>query len=100
MTSTRQGGQFKAPPLHPLDRNRRLALAYVDDRLFDAGIEGGPVAWLHDEIVLEVREDYADRAVEIFKQAMVDGFAETFPGAPLNGLVDLRIAGNWAEAKG
>ena len=33
-----------------------LALAYVDDRLFDAGIEGGPVAWLHDEIVLEVRE--------------------------------------------
>jgi hypothetical protein len=34
-----------------------LALAYVDDRLFDAGIEGGPVAWLHDEIVLEVRDD-------------------------------------------
>ena len=32
-----------------------LALAYVDDRLFEAGIEGGPVAWLHDEIVLEVR---------------------------------------------
>ena len=31
-----------------------LALAYVDDRLFEAGIEGGPVAWLHDEIVLEV----------------------------------------------
>ena len=36
-----------------------LALAYVDDRLFDAGIEGGPVAWLHDEIVLEVRADQA-----------------------------------------
>ena len=32
-----------------------LALAYVDDRLFAAGIDGGPVAWLHDEIVIEVR---------------------------------------------
>ena len=56
-----------------------LALAYVDDRLFEAGIEGGPVAWLHDEIVLEVREDQAERAAEILKQSMIDGFAETFP---------------------
>ena len=76
-----------------------LALAYVDDRLFEAGIEGGPVAWLHDEIVIEVREDQADRAAEILKQAMIDGFAETFPGAPLNGLVDPHIGLNWGEAK-
>ena len=27
-------------------------------------------------------------------------FAETFPGAPLNGLVDLHTATNWAAAKG
>ena len=38
-----------------------LALAYADDRLFDAGVEGGPVAWLHDEIVLEVRADQAEQ---------------------------------------
>jgi DNA polymerase I len=76
-----------------------LALAYVDDRLFDAGIEGGPVAWLHDEIVLEVREDQADRAAEILKQSMIDGFAETFPGAPLDGLVKPHIGANWGEAK-
>jgi hypothetical protein len=31
---------------------------------------------------------------------MIDGFAETFPRAPLNGLVDLHIARNWAGAKG
>ena len=76
-----------------------LALAYVDDRLFDAGIEGGPVAWLHDEIVLEVRDDQAERAAEILKQAMIDGFAETFPGAPLNGLVEPHIGMSWGEAK-
>ena len=76
-----------------------LALAYVDDRLFDADIDGGPVAWLHDEFVLEVREDQAERAAEILKQAMIDGFAETFPGAPLNGLVEPHIGSNWGEAK-
>ena len=74
-----------------------LALAYVDDRLFDAGIEGGPVAWLHDEIVLEVRDDQAEQAAEILKQAMIDGFIETFPDAPINGLVEPHVAASWAE---
>jgi DNA polymerase-1 len=77
-----------------------LALAYVDDRLFDAGIDGGPVAWLHDEIVLEVRAEQAEQAAEILKQSMIDGFAETFPGAPLNGLVQPHITASWAAAKG
>ena len=76
-----------------------LALAYVDDRLFEAEIDGGPVAWLHDEIVLEVREDQAERAAAILKQSMIDGFAETFSGAPLNGLVEPHIGANWGEAK-
>ena len=74
-----------------------LALAYVDDRLFDAGIEGGPVAWLHDEIVLEVRHDRAVEAASILKQAMIDGFIETFPDAPINGLVKPHIGMSWAE---
>jgi DNA polymerase-1 len=76
-----------------------LALAYADNRLFAAEIDGGPVAWLHDEIVMEVATEDADRAAGILKQAMIDGFAETFPGAPLKGLVDLHIAANWAAAK-
>jgi DNA polymerase family A len=76
-----------------------LALAYVDDRLFEADIDGGPVAWLHDEIVIEVRDNQAGRAAEILKQSMIDGFSETFPGAPLNGLVEPHIGLNWGEAK-
>jgi DNA polymerase I len=76
-----------------------LALSLVDDRLFDAEIDGGPVAWLHDEIVMEVAIENANRAAEILKQVMIDGFAETFPGGPLKGLVDLHIAANWAAAK-
>ena len=76
----------------------KLALAYVDERLFEAGIDGGPVGWLHDEIVLEVAVEDADHAAAILKQAMVDAFAETFP-APLNGLVEPYIGPNWGEAK-
>ena len=76
-----------------------LALAYVDERLFEAGIDGGPVGWLHDEIVLEVAVEDADYAVEILKQAMTDAFAETFLSAPLNGLVEPHIGPNWGEAK-
>jgi DNA (cytosine-5)-methyltransferase 1 len=76
-----------------------LALAYVDDRLFDMKIDGGPVAWLHDEIVMEVPVEHAERAAAILKQAMIDGFAETFPGAPLDGLVEPKIGDNWAMAK-
>ena len=74
-----------------------LALAYADGRLFDAGIEGGPVAWLHDEIVLEVRADQAGDAASILRQAMIDGFLETFPGAPIEGLVKPHVAASWAE---
>jgi DNA polymerase-1 len=76
-----------------------LALAHVDERLFAAGVDGGPVAWLHDEVVVEVCVEDVDRAVEIVKQAMIDGFAETFPSAPLNGLVEPHIGPNWGEAK-
>ena len=67
--------------------------------LFEEGIEGGPVAWVHDEIMLEVAEADAERAAVLLVKAMTDGFAETFPGAPLNGLVDAKICSNWAEMK-
>ena len=76
-----------------------LALAGIDRALFEEGIEGGPVAWLHDEIVLEVPVEDAPRAAALLKKAMIEGFADTFPGAPLNGLVDPHIGTSWSEAK-
>ena len=76
-----------------------LALAYIDQRLFDAGIDGDPVCWVHDEIVLEVREDQAERAAEILKQAMIDAFVEVFPGAPTAGLIEPKICKNWGGGK-
>jgi hypothetical protein len=49
--------------------------------------------------VLEVAAEDAEQAAELLKQAMIDAFAETFPGAPLNGLVEPHIGANWSAAK-
>jgi DNA polymerase-1 len=76
-----------------------LALAGIDRALFDEGIEGGPVAWLHDEIVLEVSVEDAPRAAELLAQEMISAFKQIFPGAPVHGLVDPHIGLNWSEAK-
>jgi DNA polymerase-1 len=76
-----------------------LALAAIDRLLCEEGIDGGPVAWLHDEIVLEVPIEEAMRAAELLQQAMVKAFAETFRNAPLNGLVHVHTGTTWASLK-
>jgi hypothetical protein len=71
------------------------ALILVDAGLIEAGIDGGPVIFNHDEIVLEVPEADAERARTILVESMTRAFAETFPDAPLNGLVESKIATAW-----
>jgi DNA polymerase I-like protein with 3'-5' exonuclease and polymerase domains len=77
-----------------------LALTAIDQLLFEHGIDGGPVAWLHDEFILEVKTADAERAAKLLEQAMTEAFAATFPGAPLGGLVETRIGPDWAAIKG
>jgi DNA polymerase I-like protein with 3'-5' exonuclease and polymerase domains len=76
-----------------------LALHAIDWMLPAEGIEGWLVAWMHDEILIEVPEADAERASVLLVKAMTDAFAETFPGAPLNGLVEAKIGRSWAETK-
>ena len=76
-----------------------LALEAIDQLLFEHGIDGGPVIWMHDEIVLEVPEADALKAKELLEKAMTDAFAQTFPGAPLNGLVKAKIGATWSDVK-
>jgi hypothetical protein len=71
------------------------ALTLVDTVLQEAGIDGGPVLFLHDEIVLEVPERDAEKARTLLVEAMERAFVETFPDASLNGMVETRIAGSW-----
>ena len=76
-----------------------LALEAIDQLLFEHGIDGGPVIWMHDEIVLEVPEADALKAKELLEKAMTDAFAETFPGAPLTAWSRRRSATTWSDVK-
>jgi DNA polymerase I-like protein with 3'-5' exonuclease and polymerase domains len=71
------------------------ALILVHAALIEVGIDGGPVIFNHDEIVLEVPEADAEHARTILVESMTRAFAETFPDAPLNRLVETKIATAW-----
>ncbi len=56
---------------------------------------------IHDEILLEVREDMAEAFAEKAKLAMEQAFLDVFPtaGPYLSGLVEAKIGKNWGETK-
>jgi DNA polymerase-1 len=76
-----------------------IALLNTDKALYAAGIDGGPVLCIHDEIVLEIAERQVEAASEILQREMRKAFAETFPNASLRGVVECHSGRNWAEAK-
>jgi DNA polymerase I-like protein with 3'-5' exonuclease and polymerase domains len=83
-----------------------LTLAAVDQALYDAGVDDprhGVIAWVHDEILLEVPADAAPLAKQLLERAMLDAFEQTFPGSEamglLSGLADVSIGDSWAQAK-
>jgi DNA polymerase I-like protein with 3'-5' exonuclease and polymerase domains len=73
------------------------ALALVFQRL--GGIDGGLVACVHDELLLEVVEADAEAARAILQETMVEAFATTFPGAPLAKVVEVKVGRTWKDVK-
>jgi len=76
------------------------ALIATYGALHAAGVRGGLVACVHDELLLEVHEDDADRAAEILNHTMTKAFVQTFPGTPTTGLVDVSTGRSWFDLKG
>jgi DNA polymerase I-like protein with 3'-5' exonuclease and polymerase domains len=54
---------------------------------------------VHDEILLEVHEDDAETARRILEETMVEAFEQTFPGAPTNKVVEVRVGRTWKDVK-
>jgi DNA polymerase-1 len=74
------------------------AIKLTFERLRAAGVDGGLIACIHDELLLEVAEADADRARQILEETMTEAFSLTFPGAPTTGgVVDLKIGPSWGE---
>jgi DNA polymerase I-like protein with 3'-5' exonuclease and polymerase domains len=76
-----------------------LALLKIEAALRANNIDGELAMFIHDEIVLEVAEQDVERARAILVQCMTEAFAETFPNAPLTGLVDTGVGKTWGAAK-
>jgi DNA polymerase-1 len=75
------------------------AITWTYTQLKQAGIRGGLVACVHDELLLEVDEADAERARDILQRTMIDAFVATFAGAPTNGVAAAKIGLSWAEVK-
>jgi DNA polymerase I len=73
------------------------AITWADRRLTAAGIRGGMVACIHDELLAEIHRDDAEAAKAILEAAMLDAFTTTFPDAPTLNLVAAKIGDTWFD---
>ena len=60
-------------------------------------IPGILVSMVHDELLVEVIDSRAEQAKTVLVECMSEAFIETFPGAPLLGIVDAKVGRSWAE---
>jgi DNA polymerase-1 len=62
-----------------------------------ADLDAAPIITLHDEIVLEAREDQAEEAGRRLEAVMREGMLEVLPDLPQRGLVEARVMRDWSE---
>ena len=65
------------------------------------GLDVLPLATVHDELLLESREEDAEAVSKALQQAMVAGFLQVFPGseALTRGLAEAGTGQSWKDAK-
>ena len=62
-------------------------------------IDGRLVGWIHDELLVETREDDVVHVKALLQQEMERAFISTFPTATRNKLIEVKVASNWASIK-
>ena len=75
------------------------AIVRVHNALRRSRINGGIIACVHDELLLEVATADAEAACVILEEEMTAAFRETFPGAPCHGVATAKIGPSWLETK-
>lgn len=75
------------------------AMGDFPDAFSDAGIDGYLVMTVHDELIAEVREDHAQRALDVMSTHMADAATRLFPDMPRHKLVEGGIGNDWKSAK-
>jgi len=86
---------FNTPVQGTAAEGLKSALCIFWDKSRQAELEAAIVAIIHDEIIVEVRSDQADRAKQILETSMIEGIRWLVPNVPFE--VDAVIATSWAE---
>lgn len=73
----------------------KVALVRLDAALEDAGLDSRIVLQVHDEIIVEAPEHEVESVSSLITEVMANAFELKVPL-----LIDLKVAGSWAEAKG
>lgn len=71
------------------------SLAHLDKAL--QGLDAVPIAVVHDEIIVECTADIAKQVKGLLEQAMIQGFKDIFPDAPLVDVVEGAVGQSWAD---
>ena len=86
---------FNTPVQGTAAEGLKSALCIFWDKSRDAELEASIVAIIHDEIIVEVRRDQAERAKQILESSMIEGIQWLVPNVAFE--VDAAIASSWAE---
>lgn len=73
----------------------KKGLACVYKKIKEQKLDAVPVLMVHDEIVLEVREDQAEQAKKVLEDGMLEGWDFYFKDIPM--VVDACIADHWVK---
>ena len=72
----------------------KIAMIRVSDALKEAGIDARLIMQVHDELIVEAREDVADQAAEILVREMENAVKTAVPLT-----ADCGMGTSWYEAK-
>lgn len=73
----------------------KMALAFLYERLNREGYDATILMVVHDEFVVEVKEDQAEEVARIVEEEMVRGFTHFFKTIPM--VVDAHIGSTWEK---
>jgi DNA polymerase I-like protein with 3'-5' exonuclease and polymerase domains len=73
----------------------KLAMVMIADDLFYDGVPAAIVNCVHDEIVIEVRDDYVEQVVKIAESRMIEAGEVVIKSVPVE--IDYTVAGYWTK---
>jgi len=86
---------FNTPVQGTAAEGLKSAMCIFWDGIKKADLDGAIVAIIHDEIIVEVREDQTREVKQLLEESMVKGIQWLVPGVPFE--AEAEVGGSWAE---